>query len=309
MSVVDLDENGNLIQQFLTEGPFSIGGNAFTATPQLYTVKVNVDYVFKAGHSIGFGIGLGSSIEGYTASVYFGSADKPSGAILPIVDTAESYDFNADYQKIHISSDSAVDNYEYDSSKKTIQFTARLFDYTSGYCNLTIPKSLMRTPFTITADAQQITPTLTETQSNYQIYFTHTRSSNPIKVTGTALPTPTITATPIELPVPTESIVPTGSPVPTELPTPTSSTAPTGSSSPNESIAPIISSAPKSTTSQPNNSSQGTTSVTANPANEPSPSVRILGLSLIATAIIIAGTTVFLVVYKKWTLANHPASL
>ena len=42
----------------------------------------------------------------------------------------------------------------------------------------------MKPPFAVTQDAQQITPTVTENATHYELSFTHTRSSSPIKVAG-----------------------------------------------------------------------------------------------------------------------------
>lgn len=265
MGLVDIDENNNPVQQFITQGPIAIGGNAFTSTPQQYSLSTNIDYVFKAGHAIGFSVGFGATTKGYTATIYFNSADKPSGATLPIVDTSTSYDFTADTKNIKIQSNSAIADYNYNSLKQTLQFTAKLIDYTTGYCNITIPKTLMQSPFTITSGPQQITTTISETQTNYNLYFTHTRTSNPIQVTGNAINT--------QSPTPNISPTPSGS---NTIPSPTPTSTSSGS------------------TTMP--SSQGTT----NPTNEPKPSVpEISSMAIIA---LIAGTTFFLVIYKK----KHP---
>jgi len=216
MGLVDIDENNNTVKQFISEeAPYSIGGNIFTPTPQKYNIEINTDYVFKAGHAIGFAVGFGATAQGFTASVYFDSADKPSGATLPIVDTTESYDFTADSQTIKIQSNSAIADYNYDSTQKAIQFMAKLIDYTQGYLTITIPKTLMQPPFLVSSGSQQITPTLTETQTSYQISFTHTRSSNPIQITGNSINNPTPTPTPLETPEPTLSPNPTSAFTPT----------------------------------------------------------------------------------------------
>jgi hypothetical protein len=238
MGLADIDENENVVQQFMPEAPYVIGDNIFTSTPQLYSLDVNIDYVFRAGHTIGFAVGCGATEQGFTASVFFDSSDKPSGATLPVVDATESYDFPANSQIIKIVSNSVISDYNYVPSERTIQFTAKLIDYTIGRCNITIPKNLMHSPFSVTIGFQQVTPILTETQESYQVSFTHTRTSNPIQVTGNTPDTSTPTAsTHPTTPAPTLSPNPTSTPV-TPAPTVTG-TSPTGD--PTLSIAELLS--------------------------------------------------------------------
>jgi hypothetical protein len=250
MGLVDIDQNNNEIQEFITQGPQSIGSNPFTQTPTQYSINTNVDYIFKSGHSIGFAIGLGATTQGFTATVYFDSADKNSGATLPIQDTQESYTFNANYnglnQNIVVVSNSAISNYQYDSTKTSIQFVANLINYTNGYCNVYIPKTLMQTPFTITSNAHTITPTLTQNSTHYQLYFTHIRNPNPIQIAGTAISstaTPTASSTSEPTGTPTTSPNPTATgPETSTQPTNTAeaTTHPTASSSPSASTKPTI---------------------------------------------------------------------
>jgi hypothetical protein len=200
MGLVDIDENNIEVKEFITEAPYSIGTNPFTATPTQYSTNTNVDYVFKKGHSIGFAVGLGATTQGFSATVYFGSQDRNSGATLPVEDTSKTYNFAADYNdathNIAIVSNSAISNCQFDSSTKCIQFTAQGINYTTGYCNVSIPKALMQAPFTVTSGARPVTATLTENSSHYQLYFTHTRTASTIQITATVTPPTTATPTP-----------------------------------------------------------------------------------------------------------------
>lgn len=204
MGLVDIDENNNQVQQFITQSPISIGSNPFTATPTKYSLNTNVDYVFKQGHSIGFAVGLGATTQGFSATVYFDSLDKSSGATLPVEYKAQSNSFTANYngapQNIAVVSDSDISTYQFNSASSSIQFTAQGINYTTGYCNVSIPKTLMQEPFKVTQGSQTITVMLTENSTYYQVYFTTTRSSIPIQITGNLIsvqPTasPTATAT------------------------------------------------------------------------------------------------------------------
>ncbi len=88
--VVEIDENNKEIIDFVTEGPIAIARNPFTKDPTQYTLNVPVDYVFKKGHSIGFAVGFGATVEGFEASIFFDSAGTNSGVTLPVVETTLS---------------------------------------------------------------------------------------------------------------------------------------------------------------------------------------------------------------------------
>ena len=197
MGLVDIDENNVEVKEFITESQVFYG-NPFTETPTQYSLNTNVDYVFKKGHAIGFAVGLGATEQGFTATVYFGSPDRNSGATLPVEDTANSYSFNADYNgashNIAITSNSIISNCQFDSATKCIQFKAQGINYTSGYCTVWVPKALMQAPFTITQGTQLITPTLSENATHTQLSFTNTRSATPIQITAATTP-PTSTPT------------------------------------------------------------------------------------------------------------------
>jgi len=227
MGLVDIDENNNLVQQFITQGPESIGSNPFTQTPTQYSVNTNVDYVFKAGHALGFAVGLGATAQGFTSTVYFGSSDRNSGASLPIVDSTEFDSFTLGGQSVVVASNSAISNCQFDSASGTIRFTAQLINYTNGFCNVSIPKALMQSPFTITSGSKTYAPTLTENSTYYQLYFTHTRSAIPIQITGTTGGSPTAsfppgspTASPAGATPPSDSSSSTTSPATKPTPTP-----------------------------------------------------------------------------------------
>jgi hypothetical protein len=88
--VVDIDENNNEVIDFVTEGPIAIARNPFTKDPTQYSLTVPVDYVFKKGHSIGFAVGFGATVEDFEATIYFDSANTNSGVTLPVVETTPS---------------------------------------------------------------------------------------------------------------------------------------------------------------------------------------------------------------------------
>lgn len=214
--LVDIDENNNEVQEFITQGPISIGSNPFSSSPALYSLDTNIDYVFRKGHSIGFAVGVGATTQGFSATVYFDSIDKNSGATLPVENTRQSYSYSVNYNDaahiILVESNSAIDDWQFNSALAGFQFTAQKINYTTGYCNISIPKTLMQKPFAVTQGSNPISATVTENITYSQLYFTNTRSSVPIQITGTPF-----------------SSQPTSSPT---LPTTTASPIPTSSNSP-----------------------------------------------------------------------------
>jgi hypothetical protein len=201
MGLVDIDENDQEVKQFITEAPYTIGANALSSTPTQYSLSTNIDYTFKKGHAIGFAVGFGATTQGYSGTVYFGSPDKASGVTIPVEDKAltSSLTVNTDAgtQTIGFVSDSAIVGSQYDTSVRRLQFTAQAISYTSGYCKVTVPKTLLQAPFTVAQGTQQITPTITENDASTEIYFTHIRNTDPIQILG-ALPQTVATATPTE---------------------------------------------------------------------------------------------------------------
>ena len=229
--LVDIDENNNEVQEFITQGPISIGSNPFSASPTQYSLNTDVDYVFKKGHSIGFAVGLGATTQGFTATVYVDSIDKDSGATLPIDDSSQIDNYPVNYNdetyEVTIASNSAIADWQFNSASSKLQFTAQKINYTTGYCNVSIPKTLMQKPFGVIQGTQTKSSTLTENSTYYQIYFTHTRSSVPIQITGTLISSqPTASPTSATSPIPTSSNSPNSTPTKTAGPTSLPSSTP-----------------------------------------------------------------------------------
>ncbi len=200
MGVADIDENYRNVKEFYTEGPQSMFSSPFTATPTAFSLSTNVDYTFKKGHAIGFFVGVGSTAQGFTATIHFDSADRASGATLPIIESSDTQTVSAGSNVISVSANSAIQNLQYDQTAQSTIFKALLIDSTTGTVTVEIPKTVLTTPFTVTQGSTTITPTVTETSNTYQIAFTHIRNDDSIKVVGTAIPATTETATPTPTP-------------------------------------------------------------------------------------------------------------
>jgi hypothetical protein len=199
--VVDIDENNNKGMEFVSEGPIAIGKNPFTQEPAQYSLNVNVDYVFKKGHSIGLAIGFGSTVQGFDATVYFDSPSRNSGATLPVQETTTSQTFVAQSggasHNVQIASTSAVSDFQYDDAAKRISFKAQGIPYTTCSCEVVVPKTLLQPPFKVSMGSQQLSASTTEDSTNTRLTFTHTRTSETLSITGDsgASPSPTASAT------------------------------------------------------------------------------------------------------------------
>jgi hypothetical protein len=189
MGLVDIDENGNEIQQFITESSPSIGSNPFTATPKAYTLVITVDYVFRKGHAIGFFVGAGSTIQGYTFNAYFDSPDKNSNVKLPIEDLPETYEFSAVWDEntynIVATSTSALSSFEFNQPARQVSFNTSGIPGTNGYCEVVIPKTLLGGPFKVFMGNQPIAATETENTTHSFISFTYTHNSDTIEIIAT----------------------------------------------------------------------------------------------------------------------------
>ena len=207
--VVDIDENNNKAAEFVSEGPIAIGKNPFTKEPAQYSLNVNVDYVFKKGHSIGLAVGFGSTVQGFDATVYFDSQSRNSGATLPVQETTTSQTFVAQSggasHNVQIASTSAVSDFQYDAAAKRISFKAQGIPYTSGSCEVTVPKTLLQAPFKVSMGSQQLSASTSEDSTNTRLTFTHTRTSETLTITGDSGAYPTATAT---TPASTSTVVP-----------------------------------------------------------------------------------------------------
>jgi hypothetical protein len=246
MGLAEIDAEGEtLVQQFVTQGPQYWMENPFTATPAVYTLTVNVDHVFKKGNYLGFFVGAGSTVQGFTFTVYFDSPNCNSGASLPIVDQTENFVFNPVWEgntyEVVATSNSALSDLRFDGSSKEISFDPWGIRGTNGYCQVSVPKTLLGGPFTVYLDSQQIVPTVTESATHSNIAFTYVHDPDRIRLIGASLtPTPNPSPTPSQSPSPSESPSPSQSPSPSESPSP----SPSSSDSPPTSPTPSPSATP-----------------------------------------------------------------
>lgn len=236
MGVVDIDENNREVKEFISSASYKVG-NPFTSNPTQYSQSVNVDYTFSKGHTLAFVVGLGATVQGYTASVYFGSADRASGATLPIDPIFQTQSVQTDMGPITVVADAAVSNLQYDKTAHAITYNAAGIDGTPCSCTVNVPKMLVQAPFTVTQGTKTLQATTSQNETHTQISYTHTVSDSQLRVIGSAAndtpnpqtQSPTTSQTPAGSPS-------TASPVTTEPSQLTSK--PTGSTSPSSIAQP-----------------------------------------------------------------------
>lgn len=280
MGVVDVDENNREVKEFLSSPTYNLG-NPFTSTPTQYSQSVSVDYTFSKGHTLAFVVGLGATAQGFTASVYFGSADRASGATLPIVPAVQTQSLQTDAGAVTVAADAAISNLQYDKNSHAITYNAKGIDYTPCSCTVSVPKALMQAPFTVTQGTKTLQATTSQNEDNTIITFSHTIDDSQLRVTGTASTTNTPTPNPS-----------TQTPSPSSTPSSSSST----STSPSSSVAPgtVQPTSGPSGSAYPSSSGQSSSSTDPHTVSPPVPEWSIYVLVVLLVVSAIALSVVFL---------------
>lgn len=154
-SVMDVNETGGIVAAFQSDIRSSVGKNPLTPKPKATTLIVEgVDNVFKEGHRIGFSIGLGGNRKGWRVGVIYDSTTNSSGVILPITDPPQDFSSNVTFgEKNHlfvVRSNSSISAFQFNAIEKAVSFKASMVQGTGGFCNVSVPKSLMGGPYIVT---------------------------------------------------------------------------------------------------------------------------------------------------------------
>jgi len=87
---------------------------------------------------------------------------------------------------VSVESNSTVYNFAFSQPDKEISFNVTGEDGTIGFCNVTIPKALLKgEPWTVLIDDAPVTFTITENATHTSLYFTYTHSTHLIQIIGT----------------------------------------------------------------------------------------------------------------------------
>ena len=98
-------------------------------------------------------------------------------------------DFAPYSQEVTLASNSTVQNFQFADTLKQISFNVTGVTGTSGYCNITFPKTLLSGTITVTKNdvplMQGVDYTQTDNSTHYILHITYTHSTHVIKVIGT----------------------------------------------------------------------------------------------------------------------------
>lgn len=81
VGVAEVDGKGNVVWGPSYHYKYSLG-NMLSSAPSEHSLTVDVNHVFRPGNHVLFGVVIGSTRQGWTAKVCFGSVDYPSRAIV-----------------------------------------------------------------------------------------------------------------------------------------------------------------------------------------------------------------------------------
>lgn len=88
---------------------------------------------------------------------------------------------------VYTWSNSTVSNFAFDQSERTISFNVTGSSSTVGFCNVTIPKELLDSPFNVLVDDNSVDYTLNQNGTHSFLYFTYTHSTHKVEIVGTGI--------------------------------------------------------------------------------------------------------------------------
>jgi len=100
---------------------------------------------------------------------------------IPIVWQGRTY-------QVVLSSNSTISTFKFRQSQRQISFNVAGTSDSTGYCNVTIPKQLLRaegTQWQVLVDGVAVTPTVTEDANYAYLFFTYSHSTKTVEIRGT----------------------------------------------------------------------------------------------------------------------------
>jgi parallel beta-helix repeat protein len=100
--------------------------------------------------------------------------------------------------QITVASNSTIASFRFNSSSRQISFNSTGPSGMFGFCNVSIPSSLLVGPYTVSVDSIPTTPIVTSNATHSFINFTYNLTSHRIQITGTNIkPVASFTCSPI----------------------------------------------------------------------------------------------------------------
>jgi hypothetical protein len=88
---------------------------------------------------------------------------------------------------VEITSNSTVTNFNFSQQQMKISFIVAGDEGTIGFCNITIPNTLLGGPYTVLVNDTPITPVWTWNSTHSFIYFTYTHSEHNVEIIGSTV--------------------------------------------------------------------------------------------------------------------------
>jgi outer membrane protein assembly factor BamB len=105
-------------------------------------------------------------------------APSRDGKVYAIIGTLQTFDatWQSQTYPVTILSDSALSDFQFSQPDMQVSINATGPKGMSSFCNFTIPKNLLRGPWTVEADGTNVTPTMVEDDTYIYVYvpYTHT---------------------------------------------------------------------------------------------------------------------------------------
>jgi hypothetical protein len=95
---------------------------------------------------------------------------------------------NGNNYLVTVSTNSTITNFKFDSSRNTESYEVEGVNNTVGYCNVTIPKSLLTGGFIVQVDGVTTYYSLNQNATDSFLYFTYKNADPLVEISGQAIP-------------------------------------------------------------------------------------------------------------------------
>jgi|GEM_PF-724650 len=148
--------------------------------PGEYVIKISKEgyETFTWFESVGAAQAFESSISMKRLEGYAGEAETT--VIFDVFVDGETY-------HVAVTTNSTISNFNFSLENMQISFKVAGVDGTTGFCNVTIPNTLLGGPYTVFVNDTPITPIMTSNSTHTFIYFTYNHSEHTVKIVGTSV--------------------------------------------------------------------------------------------------------------------------
>jgi uncharacterized protein YkwD len=101
-----------------------------------------------------------------------------------LTEIMQSFTSPQEFVKLRIVSNSTISSLVFDMNKRTINFTVNGLEGSRGFCNVSIPKSILDGSPLVFVEGNRIEADLQEDTTNYYVYFTYNHSIHRVVIGG-----------------------------------------------------------------------------------------------------------------------------